>query len=421
MEGVMEWLIKEIRNIFTDRSKVEIDTLHTGSKINETIESVMSLNCDTERRIFYFPVVGLSVDIRVAYGFPMFLITCNKKIIKRSHLRKFTVKYDYNDQESSDNSRNTIYIDTNTDLTQAIESIDSVFPLTSNENEESYTLNPATKRDKIQYPTLSACKKSLTYPCNLSCNEYISRVITRLEKLKKEYAMTTVDKNKENIPKKNIVASMQDNWCDSMNAEFPVVGIDIELNIPMKHAVPILIRELGNPMNPKKCEDGIFLYHVHGMTSGNCEKTIKSLDKFDNFKNKIYPDEVNSTDLTSFWLSPYKFAISGWNKHARILVKINRKIIIIDPWGQYLHHKILDELTETNKHLEIMFLQRQIKDQTNEKSCVMCCIARLLSMIDNLNASFTETEMMHIVERPIDEFYAYLAVIAYRTKNLSIC
>lgn len=415
----MAGLIEEIRKIFVDHSGTECDISRISSKINEGIDFVTSLSHDTEHRIFYFPVINLFIDVLTSFGRPMLSVTCNKKNIKRSHFRKFTIRYEDDSQVENETQESTVG-----DTANIVESELSGFlglsvPFLVNDiAEEPSDFNLAPKH-KVQYPILCKYKRSLMYPCTPSCVQYIAKVVTQLEELKRSTPKLS-NTNTKHVPKEKPCFVTQDTWYDSMGANFPIVGVDTELNIPTKHISDILIRELGNPMNPKKCNDGTFLYHVHGMGKEICEKTIKSLNKFDHFRNEIYPDEISTTDLMPFWRSPYKFAVSGWKGHSRILVKVECKIIIMDPWKKFLHYEILDELTENNKHISITFVQRSISDQNNEKSCVMCCIARLLSVMDNLCESFTETDLLYVAEEPIDDFYAYLAVVTYRTKNVSL-
>jgi hypothetical protein len=60
------------------------------------------------------------------------------------------------------------------------------------------------------------------------------------------------------------------------------------------------------------------------------------------------------------------------------------------------------QLIPANPDIRIVFFTRKIKDQKKEGSCVLCAMARLVSLVDSTEP--IETNAL----KPIGNFYAYL-------------
>jgi hypothetical protein len=191
-----------------------------------------------------------------------------------------------------------------------------------------------------------------------------------------------------------------------------ILGVEVPFEIPQKYTYGDIItscEQITNPQNPIKVSPGIFLYGKNGIDIKSINKLLDVLRSlFTHINEQVYPTIIEEYDLSDYISSQYRFAICTWDRHARILVKSDKNIIlIIDPWMNTLPLIIKNKLLDVNNSIYINFLSRNIKDQKNEGSCVFCALSRLISLVDSC-------EPIKInANKPIDDFYAYLIKTIY--------
>lgn len=190
-----------------------------------------------------------------------------------------------------------------------------------------------------------------------------------------------------------------------------ILGLEVNFDIPDKYISYHFITletSIRSSSNPIKISEGIFMYGKNGLNNESCDKMITLLiSQLTHINELLFPSVIKNYELIDFNSSHYTYAICCWNHHARILAKIERSIIIIDPWMKYLPRIIRENLTIANSNIKIGFFSRNQKDQTSEGSCVFCVFARVIFMID------TNDLVQKNVCKPIPDFYAYLVKIIY--------
>jgi hypothetical protein len=195
-----------------------------------------------------------------------------------------------------------------------------------------------------------------------------------------------------------------------------ILGLEVEFTIPDKYESDADITNEANKMsstNPIKVSDGTFLYGKNGVAPENTSKLLDLFrSKFPHIDSQVFPTVIINWDLTEFVSSSYRFALCSWNRHARILVKSRKKIdvMIVDPWMNGLPRAVSSQLAPANPKIRIGFFSRSRKDQSSEGSCVLCAMARLISLVDIANSDLIEVAL----SKPIDNFYAYLVKTIYK-------
>ena len=188
-----------------------------------------------------------------------------------------------------------------------------------------------------------------------------------------------------------------------------ILGLEVQFDIPDKYIqyqMLSLETSIRSSSNPIKMHEGIFIYGKNGINTDMTDKMILMLNSiFSHTSELLFPTIIKNYDLVEFNSSPYTHAICSWNHHARILVKIEGRIMIIDPWMKYLPRVVRENLTNSN--IKIGFFSRNQKDQSTEGSCVFCVFARVLFMIDSTDS------VEKNISKPIPDFYAYLVKIIY--------
>jgi hypothetical protein len=193
-----------------------------------------------------------------------------------------------------------------------------------------------------------------------------------------------------------------------------ILGVNIELQIPSMYNVPKLMRELTNMRNPKKVGNGKYFYGVNGIRSSKLNAMLEYANTFESLNAKLFHRCIVNFDLRQFVESSTLFAISVWKNHARILIKCDDTIFVIDPWMHYLHRDIESELATVNHDLNIKFVKRSVKDQSTEGSCVLCSIARLAFIARGVENVVEKEYLLQNVNTQLDDFYAYFACFLYR-------
>ena len=190
-----------------------------------------------------------------------------------------------------------------------------------------------------------------------------------------------------------------------------ILGLEVNFDISDKYIAYQMLtldKSIRSSSNPIKISEGIFIYGKNGINNDIIDKMILILNlKFSHISELLFPIIIKNYDLFEFNSSNYTYAICSWNHHARILVKIEDKIMIIDPWMKYLPIVVRENLTLLNSDIKIGFFSRNQKDQTSEGSCVFCVFARVIFMIDSYES------IQKNICKPIPDFYAYLVKIIY--------
>ncbi len=244
--------------------------------------------------------------------------------------------------------------------------------------------------------------------------------------------------------------------------------------------------EINSQDNPVKMSEGKFLFGKNGITSGRAGWMLNLLfEKYPQFNSYCCPRVFNTCDLNKFILSEYTFAVTSWKQHSRFIIKIKKSddinydnnkehehdilesteeisnilsdeeepnelideiideltnyteletkkiglynILIVDPWMKKLPDLVKNKLELKNPLVEIKFLNRIIKDQSKEGSCVLCTLARLIYLITSLyfinteeldenNITLVDKYIKHL-NTPMPDFYAYLVKFLYRKTN----
>lgn len=193
-----------------------------------------------------------------------------------------------------------------------------------------------------------------------------------------------------------------------------ILGLEVNFEIPDQYKYSTLINNpenIRNKMNPTKVANGQFLYGKNLISITDLNNMINSAKKYiPNIINKIYPRVIESYELSIFITSKYKYAISSWNCHARILVKdeYSVNVLIIDPWMNILPFKIRNELQIKNNTITFSLFNRTIKDQDTEGSCGFCAFSRMLYLIDK-----EKYTLYNAANQPIPDFYAYVTKLFY--------
>jgi hypothetical protein len=198
-----------------------------------------------------------------------------------------------------------------------------------------------------------------------------------------------------------------------------ILGIDIPIEIPdMYRTYSFLGRAIHNVHNPKKIKIGKYIFGKNGVTSENTTKIVRVIRKtFEHLEGKIYPKNIQVEDLLDFYDGEYQFGIGSLSStHERLFVKIDNTIFIVDPWMKFIPKKTMEELSCVNNSIHFEFLQRFISDQGEEGSCVLCCVARMLYVVDSLMQYdfYTREHLGQIINEPITDFYAYLTHFVFR-------
>ena len=142
---------------------------------------------------------------------------------------------------------------------------------------------------------------------------------------------------------------------------------------------------LNHPNNPQKVAEGKFNFNKNGITHPVANKILSELRNYlekISIESKIFESYITSYDISNFLSSDKQIATCGWNRHARIIVKTeSNTITIIDPWMKFIPRSLEPELVKANPGINFIMLQRKTKDQvTGEGSCVLCSMARLLTI-----------------------------------------
>ncbi len=83
--------------------------------------------------------------------------------------------------------------------------------------------------------------------------------------------------------------------------------------------------ELNSNSNPIKIKPGLFIFQRNGVTTKRINQMIGYIrETFYHISNLIYPKTILSNDLSSFYNSKYIFGITSWDRHASLLIKINK-------------------------------------------------------------------------------------------------
>lgn len=227
-----------------------------------------------------------------------------------------------------------------------------------------------------------------------------------------------------------------------------LLGSVIPFEIPDKFKLldniidPIEYNSIDNPV---KIHSGIFLFGINGLKNKIITKMLTILFvQFPCYQLLVFKFPLSTYKLSKVLLEEYKFILTSWDKHQRLLIKIPKdkdymintleidklkeyEILIIDPWKRKLSNNILIKLNQNNPHVTFRFMNRNIKDQDKEGSCSMCILARLLYILDSLYPNNLDPEIqagnklideyINILNKPIPDFYAYLVKYLYRKSN----
>lgn len=205
-----------------------------------------------------------------------------------------------------------------------------------------------------------------------------------------------------------------------------ILGAEVPFTIPEKYkenSLCVSQAQIYNKTNPSKVSPGIFLFGKNGIgAEQTCELLGELRKRFVHIETQVYPSVITNWDLSDFVKSQYKFALSSWNRHARICIKNCKKVdvLIIDPWMNGLPRIVSSQLVPANSSTRIGFFSRSIKDQKSEGSCVFCALARLISVVDSYVdtdkfSDLIEKSIESNLTKPTEDFYAYLIKTVYGT------
>ncbi len=252
-----------------------------------------------------------------------------------------------------------------------------------------------------------------------------------------------------------------------------LLGSDIPFDIPQLFSnweELISSQEINSEENPIKIKDGQFFYGKNGVSGGRTGWMLTKLfENIPHFSQLCCPRVISSYDLTRFIMSDFVFAMTSWNRHSRLIIKLNKsdeefetaslvedneveetenvigdevelesepdeqesnhdldmdlikakfssvKILIIDPWMKRLPEKVFTKLNEKNNLLDFKLYNRVIRDQNKEGSCVLCTLSRLIYLMSSVSIdSDLNKEIELHLNKPIPDFYAYLTKFLFR-------
>lgn len=199
-----------------------------------------------------------------------------------------------------------------------------------------------------------------------------------------------------------------------------ILGIHIPVEIPefFHYQRDFLESNFSNPLNPLKTGVGKYTFGKNGVTARKITATLRYiLETFGQFRDQIYPVNISGYEISCFSKSRFTFALTGWLRHERLLVKHNDIIFVVDPWKRGLRQDIIEELVTTNSDTQFEFLTRSVKDQGREGSCVLCCVARMLQMASNisvLGGDVVTSTIYQFADEPLLDFYAFLTAVVFR-------
>jgi hypothetical protein len=250
-----------------------------------------------------------------------------------------------------------------------------------------------------------------------------------------------------------------------------VLGLDISFEISRIFTPYAFLHESNFVCcvdNPEKLAIGKFLYKQNGVYSRKINFMLKyTLETFPHMRGLIFPKVIKNFDVNTFYNSSYTFALSGWNRHARLLIKVAPEeltfdelsvellnlsdivsetesivsddfdnssesdkpvlqlnsvdnlcdIYVVDPWMKKLPKTIFENLIETNPSISIKFIKRFCTDQGIEGSCVLCCFSRLLQISNSVQSNNSMCDSKSIIKNLdtyIPDFYAYLSSVIFR-------
>ena len=238
---------------------------------------------------------------------------------------------------------------------------------------------------------------------------------------------------------------------DYIKSSVGYLGREVDFEIPTMFSQLLKCKYLTpesiyHENNPYKISNGLFNFNKNGIVDTSAGKIIKQLAQVMDLigkNNIVYPVYISSYDVSDFIQSINKIAICGINKHARTLIKYEDKILIVDPWMDFLPRIVCHNLTQANKGVQFVMIKREIKDQAkNEGSCVLCAIVRALFIATNYEwicdgegngksrsrsrsrsksksksksiNKLKSDKIINISKQQIPDFYAYLTAVLYR-------
>jgi hypothetical protein len=202
--------------------------------------------------------------------------------------------------------------------------------------------------------------------------------------------------------------------------EFGQLGSEVQIEIPpdFAHLTKYFnFRSLTHQHNPRKMSEGLYNFNKNGVTHIVANKLIREIIKYKSQisdQDNIFDNYIVAYDISDFLASDKQIAVCAWDKHARIIVKSKfdaNEIVIIDSWMKYIPRKVGIELKKSHPNIKFTMLWRNIQDQTNEGSCVLCSMARLL----NIAFEYNGNNLAELCDIPIKDINAFLIARMYRT------
>ncbi len=165
------------------------------------------------------------------------------------------------------------------------------------------------------------------------------------------------------------------------------------------------------------------------------DETVESVDANESEKTdtEVKEDDSDDADDADEFDDSSSFLTDSTLDSEKIeLAKKNMskyEIWIVDPWMRKLPYDLSNKLSEKNSpELVIKLLNRTIKDQNKEGSCVLCSLARLIYLMSSIyqeskdpiipSGSNLELEFIKNLNTPLPDFYAYLAKYLYRKTTI---
>ncbi len=107
-----------------------------------------------------------------------------------------------------------------------------------------------------------------------------------------------------------------------------LLGSDIPFDIPQLFGIweeLVSSQEINSGENPIKIKDGQFFYGKNGVGGGRTGWMLTKLfENIPHFAQLCCPRVISSYDLTRFIMSDFVFAMTSWNRHSRLIIKLNK-------------------------------------------------------------------------------------------------
>lgn len=206
-----------------------------------------------------------------------------------------------------------------------------------------------------------------------------------------------------------------------------LLGSEVSFEIPEVYKEILDINspeQISSKFNPIKIGYGMYIYGKNGTSQDNIQSMINFIRE--NFGTKydelLYPIYLTDYDLKDFINSKYLIALSSWNRHSRLLVKMNmdmlQSIQIIDPWMKRLPEIITASLQSSNPSILFELFYRTIKDQSKEGSCSLCAFSRLFNFVNNYHGEDINLSLLtNLTNKPLNDSDAYMTSYVYRKSS----